>query len=106
MEETKLPKETLDIIDETARQTAIAVENRIVKTLSSDIKGIVKPLDISKVDYLEEQIKEFSDVFNELCNSFFGLWMYNRVIKRLNKKAEKERLNKIKESVVDKTKKR
>lgn len=85
----KIPPEIVSYIDEAVRQTSIAVETRLAKTLSSDIKNAIKPMETSKVDILQRQYNDLNEVVLELSSTFFGLWMYNKTIRRLMKRAAK-----------------
>jgi len=73
-------------IKQVISDTAKVVENRLAKTLKDHIEDIVEPLNVSEIDYLKQKVNDLDSLIKELSNSFIGLLLIRRAIKRLEKK--------------------
>jgi hypothetical protein len=71
----------------------ILMEKRLTKTLSGQIRDLVKPLNESKIEYLEDELKVATFIIEELQSTLLGFL----ALKQINRRMRKSDGKKIKE---------
>lgn len=93
----KFDGETSELTSDKISEFAIVIEQRLAKTLSGQIEQLIKPLNQSRVDYLEEELKVANYILMELQDTMIGWWALKKVQSRIKKQADKiveeEKLN-------------
>jgi hypothetical protein len=75
----------------TIGEFVILMEKRLTKTLSGQIKDLVKPLNESKIEYLEDELKVATFIIEELQNTVLGFLALKQINRRMRKADEKKR---------------
>lgn len=77
-------------------ETAIAIEERLAKTLANQIDDKLRPLKQSRIEYLEQELQVSNFLMMEIQETYLGMYLLRRIHKKIKKDAEKKEVDKKK----------